>query len=232
MTGMAKKGGVTAAEVVDWLRQHGNAKMAGIYQRRGGADEALGVSYKDIDALAKKLATDQPLALALWTTQIHEARLMAARIADPESMTDAEIDRWVEDCRDYLLSDAVSKVAAKFADARVLAHSWISGDREFTAATGWNVIAHIAIAGALDRPTAATLIPEIEAEIHGAPNRTRHSMNGALIAIGGSIPELADPALAAAKNIGTVAVDHGKTGCKTPDAAPYIAKMIARAANR
>ena len=232
MTVIANKGGMTAAEVVGWLRQHGNAKMAGIYRCRGTADETLGVSYKDIDALAKKLRTDQPLALELWTTEIHEARLIAARIADPESMTDAAIDRWVEDCRDYLVSDAVSEVAAKLAGAQTFAPGWIASEVELTAATGWNVIARLAIAGAFDRPTAAALIPQIEANIHGAPNRTRHSMNGALIAIGGSIPELAGAALKAAESIGTVTVDHGQTGCQTPDAAPYIARMIARAANR
>ena len=35
------------------------------------------------------------------------------------------------------------------------------------------------------------------------------------------------PATAAAKRIGKVDVDHGETGCKTPDAAPYIAKAAA-----
>jgi hypothetical protein len=35
-------------------------------------------------------------------------------------------------------------------------------------------------------------------------------------------------ALDASKRIGTVEVDHGETGCKTPDAAPYIRKMVER----
>ena len=34
-------------------------------------------------------------------------------------------------------------------------------------------------------------------------------------------------ALAAAKRIGTVEVDHGETGCQTPDAGPYIRKTVA-----
>jgi len=32
--------------------------------------------------------------------------------------------------------------------------------------------------------------------------------------------------LAAAKRIGKVEVDHGETGCKTPDAAAYIRKVL------
>ena len=72
---------MNAAVVIDWLGDHGSAKTIGIYQRRGAADEALGVSYKHIDTLVKKSGTDHPLALALWAREIHEARLMAARIA-------------------------------------------------------------------------------------------------------------------------------------------------------
>ena len=53
-------------------------------------------------------------------------------------------------------------------------------------------------------------------------------MNGALISIGGSNPALQKKALAAAGRIGKVQVDHGDTGCKTPDAASYILKMAER----
>ena len=36
-----------------------------------------------------------------------------------------------------------------------------------------------------------------------------------------------EPLGAAARRIGTVEVDHGETGCKTPDAEPYIKKTLA-----
>jgi hypothetical protein len=72
----------------------------------------------------------------------------------------------------------------------------------------------------------------IEAGIHGAKNRVRHAMNSALISIGGRSAALEKKAVAAAKRIGRVEVDHGDTGCKTPDAIPYIQKMRARAKAR
>jgi hypothetical protein len=54
------------------------------------------------------------------------------------------------------------------------------------------------------------------------------AMNGALIAIGMRGPGLEKTAIAAAKRIGKVDVDHGETGCKTPDAAEYIRRAVAR----
>jgi hypothetical protein len=56
-------------------------------------------------------------------------------------------------------------------------------------------------------------------------------MNNALIAIGSHEPLRAD-ALEAARAIGKVEVDHGQTGCKTPDAAAYIGRIAARKAKK
>ena len=68
----------------------------------------------------------------------------------------------------------------------------------------------------------------IESEIHSRKNRVRDAMNNALIAIGIRNPALEQLALAAASRIGKVAVDHGETGCKTPDATEYIQRTLAR----
>jgi hypothetical protein len=57
-------------------------------------------------------------------------------------------------------------------------------------------------------------------------------MNSALIAIGIRNPKLQKLALAVAKEIGEVEVDHGDTSCKTPDAAEYILKAVNRKAKK
>jgi hypothetical protein len=75
-------------------------------------------------------------------------------------------------------------------------------------------------------------LAEIERSIHAAPNSVREAMNQAVIHIGGRSPALRKAALAAAKRIGKVEVDHGDTSCKTPDAGPYIEKMWAHAASK
>ena len=68
----------------------------------------------------------------------------------------------------------------------------------------------------------------IEARIHSSPNRVRDAMNMALISIGLLGGTLREQAMAAAKRIGEVEVDHGETGCKTPDAVEYIRRAEAR----
>ncbi len=55
-------------------------------------------------------------------------------------------------------------------------------------------------------------------------------MNGCLIAIGGRNAALRAAAEATAARIGDVKVDHGDTGCTTPAAIPYIARIWDRKA--
>ena len=69
----------------------------------------------------------------------------------------------------------------------------------------------------------------IERDIQGSKNRVRDAMNSALIAIGTRSAALEKKAIAAARKIGTVLVDHGETCCKTPDAEAYILKTRQRA---
>ena len=49
----------------------------------------------------------------------------------------------------------------------------------------------------------------------------------ALISIGSYVEGAKNEALAAAKRIGPVEIDHGKTNCKTPDPIAYIEKSYA-----
>ena len=99
---------------------------------------------------------------------------------------------------------------------------------------GWSLVA----AQALDTKTAlleshfVERLSYIERYITEAANRVRHSMNGALIAIGCRSPEMRLAAEQAATRIGKVVVDHGKTSCKTPEAIPYLAKVWQRKAAR
>jgi len=83
-------------------------------------------------------------------------------------------------------------------------------------------------ANSISDTDAEQILETIEKEIHRSANWARYAMNGALIAIGIYKPALRAKAIAAAKRIGRVEVDHGETNCKTPDAAPYIEKALKR----
>jgi 3-methyladenine DNA glycosylase AlkD len=220
-------------EVLRELERLGSAQTAKIYRRHGAAGQVFGVSYADLGKLKKRLKTNHALARDLWASGNHDARVLATMVADPAQATAAELDGWLRELDSHFLTGAIAGVAAQHPDAVALAERWMADPGEWVACTGWQVVAHLALYRP-DLPDASfePLLEQIEREIHTERNRVRDGMNDALIAIGVHSEALRERATAAARRIGTVHVDHGDTGCKTPDAAPYIAKAWARRAAR
>jgi hypothetical protein len=112
--------------------------------------------------------------------------------------------------------------------AREKADAWVKSPDEFVAETGYHVLSLLAVRDEeLDDKYFEDHLKTIESSIQKAKNRARYGMNQAVISIGVRNPNLTKLALAAAKRIGKVEVDHGDTACKTPDAASYIERTLA-----
>ena len=224
---------MTLAETMRLLKAKGKPGAAAVYRRHGVTEPTVGLSYADLGVLVKRIGVDHALAPRLWDTALHDARVLATKVADPSRLTKTTLAAWLKGCTNYVITDAVAGTAALVPGILPLALAWTTRRREWTSAAGWSVIAILSMRGDIDEGLAAELISRIETDIHAAPNRTRYSMNNALIAMGGSVPAVRDRAIAAARSIGTVHVDHGETGCSTPDAVGMIGKMVAhRAAKR
>lgn len=224
-----KSMGANIAAVMKRLRAKGKVNTAQIYRRHGVKDATLGVSFADLGKLARDLGTDHLLAQALWKSGVHDARMLAIQVSDPQQMTTRTLDAWIAEASNYIITDALAVLAARTRKADRIMARWIARRGEWTTAGGWSLAAQLALGGNLDTNTARSLLDKIVRNIGAAKNRERHAMNNALIAIGGSIEELRDPARSAARIIGKVEVDHGQTGCKTPEAEAYIARMVAHA---
>ncbi len=216
-------------QVMDELKAAGTAQNRKIYARHGVEGEMFGVSYANLGKMAKRLKTDQPLAERLWASGNHDARLLAAMIADPDAIRSSTLDAWARDLGNYPLTDAFAGLVAKTPFAESKLRRWTRARNEFVGQAGWTLVAILAMkADGLDDSYFERLLPEIEKKIGGAENRTRYAMNNALMAIGIRSSRLEKKAIAAARRIGPVEVDHGETSCKTPDAEPYILRARAR----
>lgn len=224
---------MTKTEVLRKLKAVGTAQNRKVYARHGVRGKMYGVSFADLDKLKKKLKTDHELACQLWVTGNHDARILATKIADPTRFTSSELDAWARDLDNYVVADAFSSAAAGSRHARKKAEKWCRSSREFTGQAGWNLVGYLA--GTDDELTNEYFrdrIRTIENEIHQRKNRVRYSMNTALISIGLRNSTLEKKAIAAARRIGKVNVDHGETSCRTPDAAAYIQKAAAHRARK
>jgi 3-methyladenine DNA glycosylase AlkD len=223
---------MTRDEVMGRLEALGTAQARKTYARHGAGETMFGVSFANLYKLQKQIRKDHALARQLWKTRNLDAQWLATMIADPGEIDSREADDWAKDSQHHgdgmgsFLADLVAR--SECADEKMRA--WTKAKDEFTRAAGYYLLASRVKNGdeTLSDKACARFLSTIEREIHGSPNRARYSMNTALIAIGTYRRALTAEALRAAKRIGKVDVDHGNTECKTPDAAPYIKKAVAR----
>jgi 3-methyladenine DNA glycosylase AlkD len=226
----APKTRMTLAEAMKALEKAGTAQARKTYARHGAREPMFGVSFATLKVLAKKAGPDHDLARALWDTGNFDARNLAFKVADPAKTTAADLDRWARETQSRMWGGYVSMLAAEGPHGLATAKRWLASSEEPLRTAGWALVGQLAARDpAIDDAWLAERLAEVERSIHAAPDARKYAMNGALIAIGGRSPALRKAALAAAKRVGVVDVDHGDTSCETPDAAAYVEKTWAHA---
>ncbi len=223
---------MTTPEILSTLKKLGKPSTAAIYKRHGASDNVFGVLTSDIAKLQKKIKVDHALAMELWKSGNADARILALLVADPEKVTGPVADGWVNDGPVRFLDSYLCGVLAKSPIADKTMKAWMKSSDESHREIGYGILSARLRdnADAVSDADAEKALTTIEKEIHRSPNWARRAMNGALISIGIYKPALRKKAMDAAKRIGTVDVDHGETGCKTPEAIPYIEKAVKRKA--
>ncbi len=194
-------------------------QTATILARRNPAVLAWGVKFGDLNTIVKPYKKDpvrSSLAHELWETRILEARSLALMLIDPATLTEPEIDRWVDDADFPYIADGVAGVAYRTPFASAKTEAWTQRSEEFVRRAGFCLVYNAAADPKNATPDAvfATYLGQIEREIHASANWAREMMNMVPIAIGKRNERLYPLALAAARAFGAVDVFHGdKTNC-------------------
>jgi len=218
---------MATSDVLKELEGFGAEQNRKVYSRHGVGDNQYGVSFGNLRALGEKHLGNQQLAEELWVTANNDARVLATIIADPSIMTGKLIEDWRKGLDNYVITDAFTGLVARTTFSQKKAEKWTKAKAEWTGRAGFGLLAHLAMHDpALPDEYFEGHLEMIEQEIHSRRNRTRDAMNSALIAIGVRNRNLQNKAIAAAKRIGKVEVDHGETGCGTPDAVDYILRTV------
>ena len=104
----------------------------------------LGVSIYAIRRISKGVL-DHETALALWASEIHDARLMACYVDIPEKVTQEQMDSWVADFDSWDLCDqATTSLFDQTPFAPNAVFEWAKGEDEFTRRAAFSTIAGLA----------------------------------------------------------------------------------------
>jgi 3-methyladenine DNA glycosylase AlkD len=106
----------------------------------------LGISIYQLRPLAKEIGGSHPLALKLWDSKIHDARLLACFIDDPKKVTADKMDKWAEDFDSW---DICDQACTNLFDRSPLAYGkvyqWADHEKEFVKRAAFSLIAGSAV---------------------------------------------------------------------------------------
>jgi 3-methyladenine DNA glycosylase AlkD len=138
---------MTVHQTIRTLRAHGNKKnLAGMQRYNISAAEAFGVSAPAMRMIARSMGKDHPLALQLWDSGIHDAKILAALTADPTQATLTQLDRWVQQLENWAQCDVCcSEFFQKTKYAADLPFRWCIRRNEFVRRAGLVMIAVLAV---------------------------------------------------------------------------------------
>ncbi|MCC7074830.1 MAG: DNA alkylation repair protein [Deltaproteobacteria bacterium] len=128
------------------LRSLGSARARAGMARYGiNVDRAFGVSVLQLRRMAKGLGTSHSLALALWATKQHEARLLACFVDEPALVTAAQMARWAAGFDSWDLCDqACTSLFDRTRHAWPLSRVWARHEDVWVKRAGFALMAGLA----------------------------------------------------------------------------------------
>jgi 3-methyladenine DNA glycosylase AlkD len=195
---------MAVADIIDLLKEKADARYhAGML--RFGIDnaKALGVKIPEVRKLAKIIKKDHELALQLWETGIHEARILASLIADPKLVTPALIDSWTKDFTSWDICDqACGNLFDRTPYAIDKALEFSKHEEEFVKRAGFVLMAELAVHDKKANDKVFTqFFPVIEREAWDNRNFVKKAVNWALRQIGKRNDTLSPLAIQCAERI-------------------------------
>ncbi|MEO0249555.1 MAG: DNA alkylation repair protein [candidate division WOR-3 bacterium] len=191
-------------DVIDRLRSMANPNAVEGMARYGiNPKGTLGVSIPTLRKLAKQIGKNHGLALKLWESGIHEARILASMVDDPKEVAEEQTEAWVMDFDSWDTCDQVCmNLFEKLPTAYEKAKEWAKRPEEFVKRAGFALMACLAWHDkAAPDEKFLNFLPVIKAGAEDERNTVKKAVSWALRNIGKRNSALRDAAMALAEEM-------------------------------
>ncbi|RSN34754.1 DNA alkylation repair protein [Amycolatopsis sp. WAC 01416] len=220
---------MTTAEVLAELAALDDPRARQVNEKHG---DDHGVNLGKLRALAKRLKTQQELALELWETDDTAAKLLALLICRPKAFERDDLDRMVREARTPKVHDwLVNYVVKKNPHAEELRLAWSADPDPVVASAGWALTTE-RVAKKPEGLDLTRLLDVIEAELKTAPDRLQWAMNHCLAQIGIDHAEHRARAIAIGERLEVLKDYPTPPNCTSPFAPVWIAEIVRRQEER
>jgi 3-methyladenine DNA glycosylase AlkD len=194
-------------EILAALRAHANPEnVAGMARFGISSQGTLGVPVYVIREIAKAHKRNHALALELWDSGIHEARILATIVDDSKLVTKAQMERWARDFDSWDVCDQACQNLFRYTPfAWETAAKWSSARPEFVRRAAFATMAGLAVK-AKDAPDErfAAFFPLIVGAATDDRNFVKKAVSWALRSIGKKNARLRAQAIATAQTIAAI----------------------------
>ena len=191
-------------EVLEKLKSLSDPEAVSGMSRFGiNAENAYGISMPSLRKIAKEIGKNHILAEQLWRSGIHEGRILACMIDDPQAVTEKQMESWVKDFNSWDICDqCCNKLFDKTQFAYWKAVEWSERSEEFVNRAGFVLMAQLAVHDkqANDNDF-QEFFPIIKKESRDERNFVKKAINWALRQIGKRNLALNTAAIETAKEI-------------------------------
>lgn len=134
-------------DIIRFIKSHYNEKAI-LGQRHYGinVENNFCTPMPALRKLAREIGTDHPLALRLWKSGIHDARILASLVDDPKEVTPSQMEQWVNDFNSWDVCDqTISNLFRRTKHAYPKARKWVRSRKEYVKRAGFVLIAALAV---------------------------------------------------------------------------------------
>jgi 3-methyladenine DNA glycosylase AlkD len=134
-------------KILRQLKSQRNEKnLVGMARFGIATDKAFGIKHPILKDVAKQYRKDHELALELWKSGYHEARLLATIIDDPKQVTEKQAEDWVKDINSWDICDGFTgSLIDKTPFAYEKAIEWAGREPEFQRRAGFALMAWLPV---------------------------------------------------------------------------------------
>jgi 3-methyladenine DNA glycosylase AlkD len=192
------------AEIIKRLKSLAKPEnLAGMARYGINIEHALGIPIYVLRPLAREIGMNHKLAIQLWGSGIHDARLLASMLDDPALVSETQMESWAKDFNSW---DICDQVCCNLFDRTTFAYKkvaeWSSRTEEFVKRAAFAIIAGLA-AHDKEAPDSKFIafFPYIKTGATDERNYVKKAVNWALRNIGKRNLALNRKAIALAKKI-------------------------------
>ena len=190
--------------IIKKLKAQANpGNVAGMARFGINPNNTLGVNIPVLRKMAKEIDKNHSLALELWDSVIHEARILAGFIDEPAMLTEKQMESWAKDFDSWDVCDQVcSNLFDKTPFAYAKAVEWSKDKRELVKRAGYVLMACLAVHDKkADDSKFMKFFPAIVKGATDERNFVKKAVNWALRQIGKRSPSLNKEAIKTSKKI-------------------------------